>query len=434
MRKMKDSGIEWIGEIPEDWEIHPLYSYFVERKNKNTSLKEQNLLSLSYGNIIRKDINSNGGLLPANFSTYNIVEAGDIIIRPTDLQNDKKSLRTGLVTERGIITSAYIDLQPKETVNSKYFHYLLHSYDMMKVFYNMGSGVRQGLNYSVFAKIHVFAPPYHEQQRIADFLDTKCAEIETLAADIQKEIDVLKEYKKSIITEAVTKGLDPHVPMKDSGIEWIGKIPQDWGVNRVKYLFMSSKGLSITKENLIEEGLPVISYGQIHSKTNTGTDIPEDLLRYVSYDYRKFSLSKIEKFDFAFADTSEDYDGCGNCVYKRTDDELYGGYHVVILKSRLKQDNRYFAYLFQTDAWRKQIRTRASGIKVFSITQKILNEASVIIPAIDEQQRIADYLDTKCEEIDKIIKQKHEQLSVLEEYKKSLIYEYVTGKKEVMTS
>ena len=160
MREMKDSGIEWIGEIPSVWEVHPVYYYFEERKNKNYALQEKNLLSLSYGNIIRKNINSTGGLLPVSFNTYNIVEAGDVIIRPTDLQNDKRSLRTGLVKEKGIITSAYIALKPKPDVNSKYYHYLLHSYDVEKVFYNMGNGVRQGLNYSEFAKLMIFSPPY----------------------------------------------------------------------------------------------------------------------------------------------------------------------------------------------------------------------------------------------------------------------------------
>ena len=130
MREMKDSGIEYVGSIPADWDIHPLYCYFGERKNKNYALQEQNLLSLSYGNVIRKDIDTVGGLLPASFNTYNIVENGDIIIRPTDLQNDKRSLRTGLVTEKGIITSAYIDLKPVLEVNSSYYRYLLHSFDI----------------------------------------------------------------------------------------------------------------------------------------------------------------------------------------------------------------------------------------------------------------------------------------------------------------
>ncbi len=201
---MKDSCIEWIGMIPSSWNIHPVYYYYGERKAKNYDLKEQNLLSLSYGKIVCKDINASGGLLPANFSTYNIVEAGDIIIRSTDLQNDKRSLRTGLVTEHGIITSAYIDLMPKSGVNSKYFHYLLHAYDIMKVFYNMGNGVRQGLNYSEFSKLMVITPSRKEQQEIVDYLDNKCEQIDSIIETKKEQLTVLEEYKKTIIYEYVT--------------------------------------------------------------------------------------------------------------------------------------------------------------------------------------------------------------------------------------
>lgn len=141
--KMKDSGVQWIGKIPEHWNTHPIYCYFSERKNKNSLGLETNLLSLSYGKIVRKNINSNDGLLPESFNTYNIIEKDDIIIRPTDLQNDKKSLRTAIAKEHGIITSAYIAMKAIKPVNPKYFHYLLHTYDVMKVFYNMGNGVRQ---------------------------------------------------------------------------------------------------------------------------------------------------------------------------------------------------------------------------------------------------------------------------------------------------
>ena len=205
MREMKDSGIEWIGMIPTNWNIHPLYNYFDERKDRNFDLRERNLLSLSYGNIIKKDINTTGGLLPASFNTYNIVKNLDIIIRPTDLQNDKKSLRTGLVKEKiGIITSAYIALKPREGVFSNYFHYLLHSYDIMKVFYNMGNGVRQGLNYSEFSKLILVAPSLEEQHKIADFLDKKCAEIDQTISEKQQQFETLAEYKKSLIYEYIT--------------------------------------------------------------------------------------------------------------------------------------------------------------------------------------------------------------------------------------
>jgi type I restriction enzyme S subunit len=202
--EMKDSGIEWVGEIPASWEIWPIYHYFNERKNKNKLMRETNLLSLSYGNVIRKDINSNGGLLPENFSSYNIIEPCDIVIRPTDLQNDKRSLRTGYVNEHGIITSAYITLKPKMGVNSKYYHYLLHAYDLMKVFYNMGNGVRQGLNYNEFSKLLLISPPKNEQDDIVNYLDSKCSEIDAIIQTKKEQLDVLAEYKKSLIYEYVT--------------------------------------------------------------------------------------------------------------------------------------------------------------------------------------------------------------------------------------
>ena len=200
----KDSGIEWVGAIPAHWSIHPVYNYFGERKNKNSFGNEDNLLSLSYGRVIRKDINTSDGLLPESFNTYNIVEAGDIIIRPTDLQNDKRSLRTGLVKEHGIITSAYIDLCPLKQVDSRYFHFLLHAYDVMKVFYNMGNGVRQGLNYSEFSRLVVFEPPYEEQVAMADYLETKVTEVDTIIEQKKEQMAVLDAYKRSLIFEYVT--------------------------------------------------------------------------------------------------------------------------------------------------------------------------------------------------------------------------------------
>lgn len=202
--EMKDSGIEWVGEIPVHWPVHPVYSYYGERKNKNRLGKEDNLLSLSYGRVIRKDINTNDGLLPESFNTYNIVEAGDIIIRPTDLQNDKRSLRTGLVKEHGIITSAYIDLCPLKQVDSRYFHFLLHAYVVMKVFYNMGNGVRQGLNYSEFSRLMVFEPPYEEQVAMADYLETKVTEVDAIIEQKKEQMAVLDAYKRSLIFEYVT--------------------------------------------------------------------------------------------------------------------------------------------------------------------------------------------------------------------------------------
>lgn len=151
--------------------------------------------------------------------------------------------------------------------------------------------------------------------------------------------------------------------MKDSGLSWIDELPYGWETARVKYLFSSSKGLPIIKENLIENGLPVISYGQIHSKNNSGVNITEELLRYVDFSYQVlYPKSAVYGGGFVFADTSEDLDGCGNCVYKRNNDLLFAGYHAIILHPKATKDNRFLAYLFKTDAWRKQIRELVSGV------------------------------------------------------------------------
>lgn len=270
MREMKDSGISWVGEIPKEWTIMPLYCFYSERKNKNIFGAENNLLSLSYGKVIRKDINTSEGLLPSNYNGYNIVEAGDIIIRPTDLQNDKRSLRTGLSKERGIITSAYIALKPKNGINSRFYHYLLHTYDILKVFYNMGNGVRQGLNYDEFAKLMVYSPSDTEQQRIAEFLDRECGKIDGLKADIQAQIDTLEQYKRSVITEAVTHGLNLSAPMKDSGIPWVGEIPAKWAVLPIYCVYGERKRKNVfgTEQNLLS-----LSYGKVIRKdinTNGG--------------------------------------------------------------------------------------------------------------------------------------------------------------------
>lgn len=215
--------------------------------------------------------------------------------------------------------------------------------------------------------------------------------------------------------------------MKDSGICGIGEIPTAWDIQRIKYLFSFGKGLPITKADLIENGLPVISYGQIHSKKNNGTEIKKELLRYVDFEFEKMYPScEVFQYDFVFADTSEDYEGCGNCVYKRDEEKLFAGYHDVVLHSKIKQDNRYYAYLFQTDGWRRQIRESVYGVKVFSITQKTIGNASIVIPSVAEQTQISDFLDLKCCKIDAIATDIQSEIDTLQEYKKSVITEAVT--------
>ena len=201
---MKDSGIEWIGEIPQEWEINSMFQLFVQVKNKNRLLSETNLLSLSYGKIKRKDINTTDGLLPQSFDTYNIVQENDIVLRLTDLQNDHKSLRVGIANEQGIITSAYITIRNTSDNLAKYLYYYLHSFDISKGFYGMGSGVRQGLVWDDLKLFKFVIPSKNEQQEIANYLDEKCTEIDKLIAKKEQLLTEMENYKKSVIYEYVT--------------------------------------------------------------------------------------------------------------------------------------------------------------------------------------------------------------------------------------
>ena len=206
--EMKESSIPWVKSIPAEWSEQPLKILFNNRKNKNTDCAEVNLLSLSYGRIIRKDINSNEGLLPENFSGYNIIEPNDIVLRLTDLQNDHRSLRTGLVTEHGIITSAYVTLCPKTDINSEYYHYLLHSYDIQKVFYTLGEGIRQSLKYEDLSKVLVPVPSRKEQDDIVRYLNGLSETVDKAIDKHNQLISKLQEYKQSLIYNAVTGKID----------------------------------------------------------------------------------------------------------------------------------------------------------------------------------------------------------------------------------
>ncbi|HAG04935.1 MAG TPA: hypothetical protein DCG28_05780 [Lachnospiraceae bacterium] len=194
------------------------------------------MLSLSYGKIKRKNIDTTGGLLPESFNGYNIIEANDIVLRLTDFQNDHKSLRVGLAAERGIVTSVYLTIRNRSTSLAKYLYYYLHSFDIAKGFYGMGAGVRQGLNWDGMKWLKILTSPQTEQQQIANFLDPECSRIDAVIEQTRASIEEYKKLKQAVITQAVTKGIRPNRSMKDSGIERIREIPEDWQISKIKYI------------------------------------------------------------------------------------------------------------------------------------------------------------------------------------------------------
>lgn len=415
MREMKDSGIEWVGAIPATWKIHPLYYYFCERKCKNTLGKENNLLSLSYGRVIRKDINTADGLLPENYNGYNIIEKDDIVLRLTDLQNDKRSLRTGLVREHGIITSAYTTIKANRELVPEFFQYLLHSYDVMKVLYNMGSGVRQGLNFSELSKMPLISPDMLGQKKIADFLDTKCSEIDAISADIQKEIEILEQFKRSIITEAVTKGLNPDVEMKDSGVPWIGKMPASWTCIKGKYILKYMQKPVKSDDGVIT----CFRDGEVTLRSNRREDgftMADKEIGYQGIDAGDLVVHGMD--GFAGAIGISDSRGKASPVLN-------------VLDSR--QNKKYIMYYLRSMAYGDVFVALATGIRVRSCDLR-WNKLSVLlypVPPLEEQAEIVRYIEDTLNKANGVISEKKQQLTVIDSYKKSLIYEYVTGKKEV---
>lgn len=421
-RTMKDSGIPWIGEIPEGWKVNMLSSLFDEHKQKNKDLSESNLLSLSYGKIVRKDINTKEGLLPESFEGYNIISNGDIVFRLTDLQNDKRSLRTGLCLESGIITSAYVTIRARQQLYSPYYHYLVHSYDVCKVFYGMGDGVRQGMNYSDLRRLLLVTPPLAEQHLIAAFLDKKCSEIDSLIELQEQMIEELKAYKQSVITEAVTKGLNPNVPMKDSGIEWIGDVPEGWEVCRLKNHIALNPSISIV---ILPE--TVVSY------------MPMECLRNGVIQERRASYKDVASYtpfqdnDIVMAKVTPCFENGNIAVAKNLSSGYgFGTSEIFVIRCKETANNQFVFYYLQS-AYIKNLgvssMTGTGGLK--RVNPTLLNNGVLLLPPLAEQQAIADYLDKKCGEIDELITIKQQKIESLKEYKKSVIYEYVTGKREV---
>lgn len=427
----KDSGVEWLGEIPSHWDLTIGMNVFRENKRDNKGMKEKTVLSLSYGQIIIKPEEKLVGLVPESFETYQIVEPNDIIIRCTDLQNDQTSLRTGLAKDKGIITSAYLNLKVINNYSAKFLHYYLHTLDITKVLYKFGSGLRQNLSFLDFKRLPIIDIPLSEQQKIAQFLDDKTAKIDQALDLAEKQIALLKEHKQILIQNAVTRGLNPDVSLKDSGVEWIGKMPEHWEVKRFRNLFDFGKGLSITKENLQDEGIPCVNYGEIHSKYGFEVIPERDALKCVDSKYLVFNNSMLNKGDFVFADTSEDIEGSGNFTYLNSSKRIFAGYHTVITRLKITAIHRYIAYYFDSLSFRNQIRNKVKGVKVFSITQSILKGTFVLLPNLKEQQQIADYLDTQTAKIDQAIALKTAHIEKLKEYKSVLINDVVTGKVRV---
>lgn len=423
-REYKDSGIEWIGQIPKEWSVELIGNNIKEINDKNDDSSEDNALQFKMGSIISKK-GGDSKYNPESLAAYTKVKEGDIVINGLNLSFDFISQRVGLVREKGVITSTYLTLRPSSLLHSVFVNYLFKAYDNCKAFHGMGRGLRQILAYRELKNQKLIYPPLPEQQKIADYLDKVCGEVDEMVTLQETMIEELKAYKQSVITEAVTKGLNPDVPMKDSGIDWIGEIPEHWEVQPFKWILRKPLQYGANESGVLyDDSLP--RYVRI-------TDILNNSLRE---DLQKQSLTDEQAEGYILEDDDILFARSGGTVgkafiYKKEYGRCaFAGY---LIRAQIKAHccPNYVYYYTQSqsyDEWKRQIFIQAT-IQNIGADRYSLMELPV--PPLSEQRTIASYLDTKCSEIDALIALKQAKIDELKEYKKSVIYEYVTGKKEV---
>lgn len=419
--KYKDSGVEWLGEIPEAWNVTPGFTVVSERNAKNTGMARSQVLSLSYGNVIIKPEEKLTGLVPESFETYQFVDPGNIIIRPTDMQNDHTSLRTGLANDLGIITSAYLNLEVSEGHSERFTHYYLHSIDTNKVIYGLGSGLRQNLDYRDFKRFPFLDIPKSEQIAIANFLDEKVGQIDAAIAQKERLIELLNERKQIIIQNAVTKGLNPKAPMRDSGIEWIGEIPEHWEVSKSQWLFGHRKEKCELNDDILTASQ---KYGVI----------PQNLFmekegrRVMVVELNPSILKKARKGDFVISMRSFQ-GGLEYCAYNGAISSAY-----VALLAHQEINDDYFKFLFKSNRYIEALGNTSNLVRDGqALRYDNFRMVELPVAPLDEQFKIAKLLNNVVKKNATLIKQAELSIEKLKEYKATLINSAVTGKIDVST-
>lgn len=420
----KDSGVEWLGEVPSHWRLTIGMNVFRENKRDNKGMKEKTVLSLSYGQIIIKPEEKLVGLVPESFETYQIVEPNDIIIRCTDLQNDQTSLRTGLAKDKGIITSAYLNLKVINNHSAKFLHYYLHTLDITKVLYKFGSGLRQNLSFLDFKRLPIIDIPLSEQQKIAQFLDDKTAKIDQAVDLAEKQIALLKEYKQILIQNAVTRGLNPDVLLKDSGVEWIGQVPEHWDVKKITHIFPnigSGTTPNSSDPSFYEGNINWLQTGDLTDRYiyKTSKTITHKALQAYS------TLKIYPKNSLVIAMYGATIGKVGLLQIETTTNQA-----CCVLSSALNIEMKYIFYLFQ--GIKESLVAMSYGGGQPNISQEKIKSLKLPFPNASEQEQIADYLDKQTAKIDQVIALKTAHIEKLKEYKSVLINDVVTGKVQVL--
>ena len=415
MQEMKDSGIVWCDKLPNDWKVLRIKNIMFERREKANSEEDEPLsVTQKYGIVKSKDIEVYNPSI--SYEDYIAVSKGDIVF-------NKYKAHSGVFFATpydGMVTFNYSVYRCFEGYNPKYFEYLFHTTGCIGEFrirlHGVGESISPLYTKDLFS-ITVFAPPIDVQNRIVDYLDRIAVEINSILSDIEHEIELLEQYKRSVITEAVTKGLNPNAEMKDSGIEWIGKIPAHWEIIRGKYI------LKYLQKPVREDDGVITCFrdGEVTLRSNRREDgftMSDKEIGYQGVDVGDLVVHGMD--GFAGSIGISDSRGKASPVLNVLD---------------TKQDKRYIMYYLRSMAYSDVFLAMATGIRVRScdLRWNKLAELSYPVPPVTEQKAIVEYIDGMINKTDAVIADKKGQLETLEEYKKSLIFEYVTGKKEVGT-
>ncbi len=428
-REKKDSGIPWIGEIPNHWNVSKVKHFFT-RKNEKAHQDNPVILSLARSGVRVRDISNNEGQMAESYYDYNPVAVNDLLLNPMDLYS---GANCSISAVSGVISPAYINLRFRNGANPRYYDYFFKTQYWGMTLFAHGRGIsfdnRWTLGVDTLFNYFIPVPPSKEQQAIADFLDKKCSEMDEMVSLQEKIIEELKAYKQSVITEAVTKGLNPNVPMKYSGHEWLGNVPETWRIKPLKYVLRrrNEKNNPVISEERLSLSID-IGITRYEDKTANLDRFKDDFTQYQLAYPNDIVLNSMNMIVGAVGMSK--FFGCVSPVY-------------YVMTVNTPYIPSYYAYLLNIPTIRWVYHSLGKGIYAIEKGEGRVNTCrlkvpfedfgriEIPVPPIQEQQTIVNFLDTKCSEIDSLIALKQSKIESLKEYKKSIIYEYVTGKKEV---
>lgn len=429
VREMKNSGVEWIGEIPSNWNLSRLLWCLEEIKEKNNPIKTTRVLSLTnkLGVVPYEEKGNQGNKAKEDYSQYGLAFENTLVINSMNVLIGS----VGISKYYGCVSPVYYVFKNTDNADLRFIDYIFKNMGFQKELRKYANGIleiRLRVSAHDMLRRKIPLPTVVEQRRIADFLDKKCAKLDSAIEKTQNTIEEYKALKQSIITEAVTKGIRGNRPMKESGVEWIGEIPADWNMCKLRHIGSMQNGIS-KGGDYFGEGYPFVSYGDVYHNMA----LPKEIKGLVKSTEDEQQLYSVNEGDIFFTRTSETIEEVGfSSVCEQTIPKAtFAGFLIRVRPYDDTLDVQFAKYYFRSNHHRYYLVKQMNLVTRASLGQPLLKGMHVLVPDKDEQAEIAHYLDEKCSRIDKLITSKEKMISELENYKKSLIYEYVTGKKEV---